>query len=80
MGTRLLGARLNLPSARDVLNARDEEKSDGGGLLLRCLGANASWVFRYTSPTGKRREMGLGGCTGDEEVALLSVHGGAFSG
>jgi integrase len=47
---------------RDVLNARDKELSDGGGLLLRCSGANATWVFRYTSATGKRREMGLGGC------------------
>lgn len=30
------------------------------GLILRVRGANASWVFRYTSPTGRRREMGLG--------------------
>lgn len=62
MATRLLGAKLNLLSARDVLNARDGDKSDGGGLLLRCAGPSASWVFRYTSATGKRREMGLGGC------------------
>ncbi len=47
MATRLLGAKLNLLSVRDVLNAREGEKSDGGGLLLRCSGANASWVFRY---------------------------------
>ncbi len=62
MATRLLGAKLNLLSAREVLNARDEEKSDGGGLLVRCSGLRAAWVFRYTSPTGKRREMGLGAC------------------
>jgi hypothetical protein len=36
MATRLLGAKLNLLSVRDVLNARDGDKSDGGGLLLRC--------------------------------------------
>ena len=62
MPTRLLGARLNLLSAREVLNARDKELSDGGGLLLRCSGERAAWVFRYTSATGKRREMGLGAC------------------
>jgi hypothetical protein len=63
MATRLLGAKLNLLSARDVLNARDKELSDGGGLLLRCSGARGAWVFRYTSATGKRREMGFGACT-----------------
>ena len=62
MATRLLGAKLNLLSARAVFNARDEEFSDGGGLLLRCSGARAAWVFRYTNATGKRREMGLGAC------------------
>ena len=62
MATRLLGAKLNLLSVRDVLNARDKELSDGGGLLLRCTGPSAAWVFRYTSATGKRREMGLGAC------------------
>lgn len=62
MATRLLGAKLNLLSVRDVLNARDKELSDGGGLLLRCAGPSAAWVFRYTSATGKRREMGLGAC------------------
>ena len=63
MATRLLGAKLNLLSVRDVLNARDGDKSDGGGLLLRCAAERAAWVFRYTSTTGKRREMGLGACT-----------------
>ncbi|MGB8437183.1 MAG: integrase arm-type DNA-binding domain-containing protein [Burkholderiales bacterium] len=62
MATRLLGAKLNLLSAREVLNTHDCEKFDGGGLLLRCSGNRATWVFRYTSPTGKRREMGLGAC------------------
>jgi len=47
---------------REVLNARDGELFDGGGLRLRCSGSRAAWVFRYTSPAGKRREMGLGAC------------------
>ncbi len=55
MATRLLGAKLNLLSVRDVLSARDGDKSDGGGLLLRCAAERAAWVFRYTSTTGKRR-------------------------
>jgi hypothetical protein len=62
MATRLLGAKLKLLSPRKVLNARGKELSDGGGLLLRCSGERATWVFRYTSATSKRREMGLGAC------------------
>lgn len=62
MATRLLGAKPNLLSAREVLDARDQELSDGGGLLLRCESTRAAWVFRYTSAAGKRREMGLGAC------------------
>ena len=62
MATRLLGAMLNLLSVRDVLNARDKDLSDGRGVLLRCSGPRAAWVFRYTSATGKRREMALGAC------------------
>jgi integrase len=55
-------AKLHLLSAREVLNAHDGDHGDGGGLLLRIRGAasSAAWVFRYTSPTGRRREMGLG--------------------
>lgn len=53
---------IHLLSVREVLNARDCELADGGGLLLRCSAVNATWVYRYTSPSGKRREMGLGTC------------------
>ena len=62
MAKRKLVARINLLSAREVLNARDCELSDGGGLLLRCTAERAAWVFRYTAPSGKRREMGFGTC------------------
>ncbi len=62
MAKRKLAARLNLLSVRDVLNARDGELTDGGGLLLRCTDERAAWVYRYTAPSGKRREMGLGAC------------------
>lgn len=47
-------------TARQVQTAKDGDHSDGGGLLLRVRGESASWVFRYTAPTGRRREMGLG--------------------
>jgi integrase len=55
-------AKLHLLSAREVMNAGDGDHSDGGGLLLRIRGSDrsASWVFRFTSPAGRRREMGLG--------------------
>jgi hypothetical protein len=62
MAKRLLTPKLHLLSARQVCNAREAELSDGGGLLLRCSGAQAAWVFRYTGAAGKRREMGLGTC------------------
>ena len=53
-------ARLHLLTARQVQGAGEGDHGDGGGLLLRVRGASASWVLRYTSPTGKRRDMGLG--------------------
>lgn len=47
-------------SARQVQTAQDGDYADGGGLLLRIAEGKGSWVFRFTSPAGKRREMGLG--------------------
>lgn len=35
--------------------------ADGGNLYLFVRGASRGWVFRYTAPDGKRRNMGLGG-------------------
>lgn len=53
---------IHLLATRQVQTAPDGDHSDGGNLLLRVRGVSASWVFRYTSPTGRRREMGLGPC------------------
>ncbi|MCE2660890.1 MAG: integrase arm-type DNA-binding domain-containing protein [Rubrivivax sp.] len=53
-------ARLNLLTVREVQHAGDGDHSDGGGLLLRVRGTFSSWVYRFTAPSGRRREMGLG--------------------
>lgn len=60
MPRKRLPARLHLLSVRAVQTAGDGDHSDGGNLLLRARGDSATWVFRYTAATGKRREMGLG--------------------
>lgn len=52
--------KLHMLTAREVQAAGQGDHGDGGGLSLRVQGTAASWVFRYTDPTGKRREMGLG--------------------
>jgi integrase len=44
----------------EVQKSAPGDYKDGGGLLLRVRGNSASWVFRFTNPAGKRREMGLG--------------------
>jgi integrase len=49
-----------LLTVRQVQAAGDGDHSDGGGLMLRVRGESASWVLRYTAPSGRRREMGLG--------------------
>ena len=50
---------LNTLRAGKVRTAGEGDHNDGGGLLLRVRGGSATWVFRYTGPSGKRREMGL---------------------
>ena len=52
--------RLHQLTVKQVQAAIDGDLSDGGSLLLRVRGASWSWVLRYTSPAGRRREMGLG--------------------
>lgn len=54
--------RSNLLTAREVQTARDGDHGDGAGLYLRVSGESASWIFRFTGVSGKRREMGLGAC------------------
>ena len=39
---------------------KDGIHSDGGNLYLLVRRASKSWVFRFTSPEGGRRQMGLG--------------------
>jgi len=51
---------LHLMSTKAAQAAGEGDHGDGGGLVLRVQGTGASWVYRYTSPAGKRREMGLG--------------------
>jgi integrase len=60
--TRRTAAKLHLLTSKQVQHAPDGDHSDGGGLLLRVRGESCSWVLRYTAPTGRRREMGLGVC------------------
>lgn len=61
MGRQRLPSRIHLLSVRRVQTACAGDHADGGGLVLRVTASAASWVFRYTAPSGKRREMGLGG-------------------
>lgn len=53
-------AALYVLTARQVLAVGVGDLADGGGLILRITTTSANWVLRYTSPSGKRREMGLG--------------------
>jgi integrase len=49
-------------TAREVQTAK-ADVSDGGGLAIRVPRGRdgvPSWVFRYTAPDGRRRELGLG--------------------
>jgi len=39
---------------------KDGWHADGGNLYLFVRGSSRTWVFRYVSPDGKRRSMGLG--------------------
>jgi integrase len=60
MARKRTATKLHLLTVREVQTAIDGDHSDGGGLLLRVRGDSASWVLRFTSPTGRQREMGLG--------------------
>lgn len=62
MAQRKTAAQLHRLTTRAILEALTGDHSDGGGLVLRVEDERAGWVFRYTAPTGRRREMGLGIC------------------
>lgn len=62
MQTPARSATLHRLTVRHVLAAAEGEAADGGGLYLRISASRASWVFRFTAPSGRRREMGLGVC------------------
>jgi integrase len=47
-------------TVREFQAAGEGDHADGGGLMLRVRGDGASWVLRFTSAAGRRREMGLG--------------------
>lgn len=53
-------SNLHRLTVRNLQIAIEGDHNDGGGLLLRVRGDSASWVLRFTSPSGRRREMGLG--------------------
>jgi len=75
MAKKQTSARLHLLTTRELQTAGDGDHGDGGGLLLRVRGDSVSWVFRYTAPTGRRREMGLGAVLRDSpKQAGESVH------
>lgn len=60
MGNRTKVGALHVLTAREVMTLADGYHSDGGGLLLSVRGDYRSWVYRFTAPSGRRREMGLG--------------------
>ena len=55
-----------------VNKAGDGYHSDGGGLFLFVRGPSSTWVFRYTSPSGKQRYMGLG--TAERLTIAMAAH------
>lgn len=60
--------RLHRLSTLQVQRAGEGDHGDGGGLMLRVRGESATWVLRFTSPGGRRREMGLGTCRRDNQA------------
>lgn len=47
-------------AAVSLKHLKDGSYADGGNLYLIVRCNSKSWVFRFTSPSGKRRRMGLG--------------------
>jgi integrase len=58
-----MGKRTHEPGKLAAITLKklvDGWHADGGNLYLFVRGASRTWVFRYTAPDGKRRNMGLG--------------------
>lgn len=47
-------------AAVSLKHLKEGSHADGGNLYLLVRDTSKSWVFRFTSPTGERRRMGLG--------------------
>jgi len=70
IGTRgILMAAIHKLATRSVFTADIRKYADGGNLYLIVKTTGASWVLRYTSPSGRQREMGLGPCLRDTQKA-----------
>src|SRR5690606_6303269 len=66
-------ARANLLTVKEV-NAitKPGRYTDGDGLYLRVTDDSKRWVFRYTAPDGKRKDMGFGNA-GTNGVSLAEA-------
>lgn len=62
-GQRKSGKRNHAPAKLAAINLKKLEDgwhADGGNLYLFVRGNSRTWVFRFTGPDGKRKNMGLG--------------------
>jgi hypothetical protein len=64
---------IHLLTARQVQAATDGDHGDGAGLVLKVRAGQARWLFRFTSPAGVRRAMGLGAAHRDSTAAAGPV-------
>ena len=60
---------IHLLTARQIQAASDGDHSDGGGRVLKIHASSARWLFRFTSPAGVRRAMGVGAAHRDTIAA-----------
>lgn len=60
-------------TALQVARAKPGTYSDGGGLLLVVGPTSASWILRYKTSVGRRRDMGLGPARGPDAIPLAEA-------